>query len=180
MASGPPVCFSTSVAPRHRPWSHGAHARRAVRHRYVDFVTAACLADHGHDITGIDVDGNKVEMINRSQSPIITLDWLDLEHQDTEPLTKIAPFVVTGATRQTCLGIYGERSDGLTPVRAHLSPSLQIVGFMRSGDDMDNSLWRSLTGIATNKFCLKTAPAFSRICRYQYSRSRRRVPPFFG
>jgi UDP-glucose 6-dehydrogenase len=38
---------------------------------YVGCATAACLADHGQDVTGVNIDGNKVEMINHSQSPII-------------------------------------------------------------------------------------------------------------
>jgi UDP-glucose 6-dehydrogenase len=37
----------------------------------MDFVTAACLAGRGLDVTSVDVDGNKVEIINHCQSPII-------------------------------------------------------------------------------------------------------------
>lgn len=45
---------------------------------YVGCVTAACLVEFGHDATGVDVDFNKVDMINRAQSPIIEPELTDL------------------------------------------------------------------------------------------------------
>jgi GDP-mannose 6-dehydrogenase len=38
---------------------------------YVGCVSAACLARSGHDVLGVDVSDQKVEMLNRAQSPIV-------------------------------------------------------------------------------------------------------------
>ena len=37
---------------------------------YVGLVTGVCLAEHGHDVTCVDVDENKIQMMRRGVSPI--------------------------------------------------------------------------------------------------------------
>jgi GDP-mannose 6-dehydrogenase len=38
---------------------------------YVGTVTAACLAERGHEVWGVDVNTDKVEMINAGKSPVV-------------------------------------------------------------------------------------------------------------
>lgn len=48
---------------------------------YVGCVTAGCLADHGHEVTGVDVSETKVRMVNLGQSPVIEPGLEDLIRQ---------------------------------------------------------------------------------------------------
>ena len=45
---------------------------------YVGCVSAACFAKEGHDVTGVDVNPTKVEIVNRGESPIVEAGMSDL------------------------------------------------------------------------------------------------------
>ena len=45
---------------------------------YVGTMTAACLAEKGHDVWGVDVDPDKVDLVARGKSPIVEPGLADL------------------------------------------------------------------------------------------------------
>jgi GDP-mannose 6-dehydrogenase len=99
---------------------------------YVGCVTAACLAERGHLITGVDLDQNKVELINAGKSPIIEPGLADLISRAVVAGRLRAESNVTdlGDISIVCVGTpsNGNGSLGLTQVQrvvAHIGRVLQ-------------------------------------------------------
>src|SRR6185437_3476728 len=44
---------------------------------YVGAVTATCVAEQGHEVLGVDVNRDKVEMINNGIAPIVEPEFQD-------------------------------------------------------------------------------------------------------
>jgi GDP-mannose 6-dehydrogenase len=48
---------------------------------YVGCVTAACLAKAGHQVLGVDINGEKVSMVTAGASPLVEPGLGDLLHE---------------------------------------------------------------------------------------------------
>ena len=70
---------------------------------YVGCVSAACLADQGHDVIGVDINRDKIELINIGKSPIIEEGMNDLVNRVVESGKLKASFDAKQAINETDL-----------------------------------------------------------------------------
>jgi GDP-mannose 6-dehydrogenase len=90
---------------------------------YVGCVSAACFAKEGHDVTGVDVNPTKVEIINSGNSPIVEPGIGELMQEAVNSgrlraITSAAEAVNTSAVSLVCVG---------TPSNANGSLDLRYV-----------------------------------------------------
>ena len=96
---------------------------------YVGLVTAVCLAHHGHDVTCVDVDENKVKLMQSGKSPIYELDLEELMQQNAERLTYTTDY--QAAYRDAAVIFIGvgtpEKKDGSANLNYVYSVARQIA-----------------------------------------------------
>src|SRR5215831_7684976 len=76
---------------------------------YVGCVSAACFAKDGHDVTGVDVNPTKVEIINSGHSPIVEPGIGELMHEAVDSgrlraMTSAAEAVSRSEVSLVCVG----------------------------------------------------------------------------
>ena len=96
---------------------------------YVGLVTAVCLAHHGHDVTCVDVDENKIKLMQSGKSPIYELDLEELMQHNAERLTYTTDY--QAAYRDAAVIFIGvgtpEKKDGSANLNYVYSVARQIA-----------------------------------------------------
>ena len=85
---------------------------------YVGAVSAACLADDGHQVMGVDPNVTKVDLINNGKTPIIEQDIGDLINQSVSAgllsaTTDVATAVNSTAISLICVGTPSQLNGSL-------------------------------------------------------------------
>ncbi|MDZ7734318.1 MAG: nucleotide sugar dehydrogenase [Acidimicrobiia bacterium] len=113
---------------------------------YVGTVSAACLADAGHDVVGVDIDDHKVEMVNAGRSPVIEEDVTDLVSGGVRDgrlraTADAAEAVASAGLSLICVGTPSAPSGGLHT--EHLEKVLGDIGRAMTADDRHLVVLRS-------------------------------------
>jgi len=82
---------------------------------YVGCVTAACLAEMGHSVTGVDLQQTKVSLINAGKSPVVELGLIDLIARgvDSGRLRATQRAEALGDVSLICVGTPGNENGSL-------------------------------------------------------------------
>jgi GDP-mannose 6-dehydrogenase len=98
---------------------------------YVGAVCAACLADRGHDIIGVDVSKDKVDLINAGRSPIVEPGLGELLAKGVESgklraTSDIADAIASSSLSMICVGTPSKKSGDLD--LAHVEAVCRQIG----------------------------------------------------
>ena len=115
---------------------------------YVGSVVAACMAQDGHDVTGVDLDINKVNSINNSESPIV------------EPQLKEAIAKAVGAGRlraRTSVQEIGDVSFVSVGTPSNENGSFGVSQLLRVAEQIGLLLGRRITSMSLT-FAVRSCP----------------------
>ena len=101
---------------------------------YVGSVTAACLAEAGHEVIGVDIDEEKVAMINSGASPVVEPGLGGLVAEAVAARRLRATISTPEAVRNAAIGLICVG----TPGRA--SGQLQVEALTRVGQEIGQAL----------------------------------------
>jgi GDP-mannose 6-dehydrogenase len=90
---------------------------------YVGAVSLACLARDGHEMTGVDIDEAKLEMLRRGQAPIVETGIQEL----TRSVVRSGNVTVTDSVRDAILATDVSFVCVGTPARSNGSQNLDAI-----------------------------------------------------
>src|SRR3954463_4364955 len=90
---------------------------------YVGAVSLACLARDGHEMTGVDIDEAKLEMLRRGQAPIVETGIQEL----TRSVIRHGNVTVTDSVRDAILASDVSFVCVGTPARSNGSQNLDAI-----------------------------------------------------
>jgi GDP-mannose 6-dehydrogenase len=95
---------------------------------YVGSVTAACLAQQGHTVFGVDISEEKVGAINQGRAPVIEPKLVDIIHETVERQKLMATTEADKAICETDLSLICVGTPSMKNGRLDLSGIEQVSG----------------------------------------------------